>query len=47
MEQTRIWTFFYGSNINLDVLKKVNYIPRQVNVAMFTGSTYKSPLLPI
>jgi len=37
MEQTRIWTFFYGSNINLDVLKKVNYIPRQVNVAMLYG----------
>lgn len=37
MPETTVWTFFYGSNINLDVLKKVDYIPSQVEVARLHG----------
>ena len=33
----KIWTFFYGSYINLDVLKEVNLIPDQVVVAKLNG----------
>ena len=37
MPQVTVWTFFYGSNINLGILKKVDYIPRQVHVARLHG----------
>jgi hypothetical protein len=33
----RIWTFFYGSYINADVLREVNYFPDQVEVARLAG----------
>ncbi len=37
MEEAKVWVFFYGSNINLDVLKKVEFIPEQVEVARLAG----------
>lgn len=37
MHKPTVWTFFYGSNMNLDVLKKVDYIPAQVHVARLHG----------
>ena len=37
MTQWTVWTFFYGSNINLEVLKKVDYRPREVKVAKLHG----------
>jgi len=37
MTQSPIWTFFYGSNINLDVLQKVNYEPTKTEVAVLSG----------
>jgi hypothetical protein len=37
MAPIRIWAFFYGSNINLDILKRVGYIPQQVEVATLDG----------
>jgi hypothetical protein len=33
MTEPKIWTFFYGSYINLDVLREVNYVPEQWEVA--------------
>ena len=33
MTEPKIWTFFYGSYINLNVLKEVNYLPEQWVVA--------------
>jgi hypothetical protein len=35
--QATVWTFFYGSNINLDILKTVDYVPREVHVARLHG----------
>ena len=37
MPQATVWAFFYGSNINLGVLKKVDYIPGEVHVARLPG----------
>ena len=37
MTNTTVWTFFYGSNMDLDVLKAVDYIPEQVEVAKLQG----------
>lgn len=37
MPETKVWTFFYGSNINLDILKKVDYVPSQIHVARLHG----------
>ena len=37
MRERRIWTFFYGSYINLDVLKEVDYIPDEHHVARLPG----------
>lgn len=37
MTEIDIWVFFFGSYINLDVLKEVNYIPKQVEVARLPG----------
>lgn len=34
---TKVWAFFYGSFINLDVLKKVDVIPERVEVARLAG----------
>ena len=33
MTAPEIWTFFYGSFINLDVLKELDYTPRKYEVA--------------
>jgi hypothetical protein len=33
MTEPKIWTFFYGSYINLDVLREVNYVPEHWEVA--------------
>ena len=37
MKEPEVWTFFYGSYINLDVLKEVDYEPREYEVARLTG----------
>jgi hypothetical protein len=33
----KVWTFFYGSYINLDVLKEVDLVPDQYEVATLSG----------
>jgi hypothetical protein len=35
--EPKVWTFFYGSYINFNVLKEVNYIPEQWAVARLHG----------
>jgi len=37
MNQLKVWTFFYGSYINLSVLKKVDLIPERVEIAKLNG----------
>ena len=37
MSDVTVWTFFYGSFINLDVLQKVDYVPEQLEVAKCNG----------
>ena len=37
MTQPEIWTFFYGSYMNLDVLREVDFSPRQVERARLPG----------
>jgi cation transport regulator ChaC len=37
MTEREIWTFFYGSYIDLDVLKEVDYTPREHKVARLPG----------
>jgi cation transport regulator ChaC len=37
MAEPRVWVFFYGSYMNFDVLKEVNYIPEQWEVAKLSG----------
>ena len=37
MARTTVWTFFYGSNINLKILEKVDYVPEEVHVARLYG----------
>jgi hypothetical protein len=37
MTEPVIWTFFYGSYMNLDVLKQVDYTPREYEVARLPG----------
>lgn len=37
MEERSIWTFFYGSFINLDVLARVDVRPAEFEVARLTG----------
>ena len=37
MTAPEIWTFFYGSYINLDVLKELDYRPRKYEVARLPG----------
>jgi hypothetical protein len=32
-----IWVFFYGSYINMDVLREVNYVPEKWEVARLAG----------
>jgi hypothetical protein len=32
-----VWTFFYGSYINMEVLREVEYIPEKREVARLTG----------
>src|SRR5581483_11204556 len=33
----KVWTFFYGSFINLDVLRQAGYVPEQFEVARLSG----------
>ncbi len=35
--ETRVWVFFYGSNINLDVLKAAGLVPGEWEVARAPG----------
>jgi hypothetical protein len=37
LAEPRVWTFFYGSYINLNVLHEVNYVPEKWEVARLTG----------
>ncbi len=37
MAERTVWTFFYGSNINLEILKRVGYVPERVEVARLHG----------
>jgi len=37
MPEPEIWTFFYGSYINLDVLREVGYTPREYEPARLPG----------
>ncbi|MDJ0952004.1 MAG: gamma-glutamylcyclotransferase family protein [Alphaproteobacteria bacterium] len=37
MTERTVWTFFYGSNINLEILKRVDYVPERVEVARLHG----------
>lgn len=37
MSQRTVWTFFYGSYINFDVLKEVSLVPSQWSVARLSG----------
>ena len=37
MLEPEIWTFFYGSYMNFDVLREVNYIPKRREVARLAG----------
>lgn len=37
MAEAEIWTFFYGSYMNLEVLKEVDYQPRKHEVARLLG----------
>src|SRR5262245_50131718 len=37
MKDRLIWTFFYGSYMNFDVLKQVDFIPEQWEVAKLYG----------
>ncbi|MDX1402579.1 MAG: gamma-glutamylcyclotransferase family protein [Kiloniellales bacterium] len=32
-----VWTFYYGSNINLEILKRFDYLPEKVEVAKLHG----------
>ena len=40
MADTRVWAFFYGSYMNPDVLREVNLVPAEWEVARLQG--YKS-----
>ena len=37
MLEPEIWTFFYGSYINFDVLREVNFIPSKWEIARLAG----------
>ena len=37
MAEPNVWTFFYGSFINLDVLKQAGYVPERFEVARLNG----------
>lgn len=37
MAEREIWTYFYGSFINRDVLKKTGFVPRQFEVGKLSG----------
>ena len=37
MAQPKVWTFFYGSFINLDMLKTMDYVPERYEVAKLAG----------
>ena len=39
MSEREIWTFFYGSYMNLDVLREVDYTPRKYETARLPGFT--------
>ncbi len=37
MSEPAVWTFFYGSYMNFDVLREVNLVPQQHEVAQLDG----------
>lgn len=36
-KELEVWTFFYGSYINLEVLQEVDYVPRRYETARLPG----------
>lgn len=45
MAEPEVWTFFYGSYINLNVLKEVGCMPREYEVARLPG--YELTIRPL
>lgn len=45
MPEPEIWTFFYGSYMNLAVLREVNYTPRKYEAARLPG--FKISIRPL
>ena len=41
MFEPQIWTFFYGSYMNFDVLGEVNYIPKKWEVARHSAIPFR------
>ena len=37
LNERTVWVFYYGSNINLEILKRVDYVPAKVEVARLSG----------
>ncbi len=37
MAESTVWTFFYGSFINLDVLRQMDFVPKRFEVARLSG----------
>jgi hypothetical protein len=37
MKQPKVWTFFYGSYMNLNVLKEVDLVPEEYQVGKLSG----------
>ena len=37
MAEPKLWVFFYGSYVNFDVLKEVDFVPVQWEVAKVSG----------
>ena len=46
MGERTVWTFYYGSNINLEILKRFDYVPDRVEVARLPGFDITIRLLP-
>lgn len=37
MNEKKVWSFFYGSYINISVLKEINLLPQQYEIAKLNG----------
>jgi hypothetical protein len=43
MAETKVWVFFYGSYINLNVLTEVDLIPEHWEVVRLAGFDIRTP----